>query len=145
MLLIKLRPYFLEHRIFVLTSYPLKQIMHRPDVSVRMIKWAVELSQFDLTFEPRTSMKGQILADFIAEFTSPITKFEEPSQEWSLYVDESSTSDRAGVGIVLVSPDQRLFCSAVRLGFPATNNDAEYEALLAGLEMACRPHTSITQ
>ncbi|CAA0834169.1 Unknown protein, partial [Striga hermonthica] len=65
----KLRPYFLEHSVIVFTSYPLRQVLHRPDTSGRMIKWAIELGQFDIQYRPRTSIKAQVLSDFIAEFT----------------------------------------------------------------------------
>ncbi|CAA0832577.1 Unknown protein, partial [Striga hermonthica] len=55
----KLRPYFLEHSIVVFTAYPLRQILHRPDTSGRMIKWAIELGQFDIQYRPRTAIKAQ--------------------------------------------------------------------------------------
>ena len=64
----KLRPYFQAHQIEVRTSYPLKQVMHRPETSGRMLKWTIELSQFDIEYKPRSVMKGQALADFILEF-----------------------------------------------------------------------------
>ncbi|CAA0829593.1 Uncharacterized mitochondrial protein AtMg00860, partial [Striga hermonthica] len=55
----KLRPYFLEHSIVVFTTYPLRQVLHRPDTSGRMIKWAIELGQFDIQYRPRTAIKAQ--------------------------------------------------------------------------------------
>ncbi|CAA0826502.1 Unknown protein, partial [Striga hermonthica] len=55
----KVRPYFLEHSIVVFTTYPLRQVLHRPDTSGRMIKWAIELGQFDLQYRPRTAIKAQ--------------------------------------------------------------------------------------
>ena len=65
----KLRPYFQAHTIEVPTEYPMKQILHKPKTSGRLIKWAIELSEFDIRYKPRTTIKGQILADFIMEFT----------------------------------------------------------------------------
>lgn len=64
----KLRPYFLEHSIEVLTNSPLKQTLQKPDTSRRMVQWAVELGQLDIRYKPRTSIKGQALADFVQEF-----------------------------------------------------------------------------
>ena len=66
----KLRPYFQAHTIEVPTEYPIKQIQHKPETSGRLIKWAIELSEFDIRYKLRTSIKGHILADFIMEFTS---------------------------------------------------------------------------
>ena len=66
----KLRPYFQAHTIEVPTEYPMKQILHKPETYERLIKWVIELSEFDIRYKPRTTIKGQILADFIMKFTS---------------------------------------------------------------------------
>ncbi|CAA0827440.1 Unknown protein, partial [Striga hermonthica] len=131
----KLRPYFQKHSITVRTSYPLRQILHRPDTSGRMVKWAIELGQFDIHYQPRTAIKAQALSDFIAEFTPAITVHHD-DQPWVLYIYGSSTANRAGAGIVLADPENRLFCHSVKFLFPATNNEAEYEDLLSGLNLA---------
>ncbi|XP_074336467.1 uncharacterized protein LOC141673611 [Apium graveolens] len=68
----KLRPYFQAHRVEVRIAYPLRQVLHKPESSGRMLKWAVELGQFDLEYVPRTAIKGQALADFLLEFDSEI-------------------------------------------------------------------------
>ena len=65
----KLQLYFQAHTIEVSTEYPVKQILHKPETSRRLIKWAIELSEFDIIYKPRTAIKGQILVDFIMEFT----------------------------------------------------------------------------
>ena len=65
----KLRPYFQCHPIIVSTTFLLKTILHKPELSRRLAKWAVELSEFDITFQPRTAIKSQVLANFIADFT----------------------------------------------------------------------------
>ena len=65
----KLRPYFQAHTVEVPTEYPMKQILYKPETSGRLIKWDIELSEFDIKYKPRTAVKGQILADFIMEFT----------------------------------------------------------------------------
>ena len=63
----KLRPYFQAHTIEVLTSYPLRQVLQKPKASGHLLKWAVELRQFDIHFRPCTTIKGQALADFVTE------------------------------------------------------------------------------
>ena len=65
----KLRPYFQAHTVEVPTEYPMKQILHKPETFRRLIKWAIELIEFDIRYKPRTTVKGKILADFIMEFT----------------------------------------------------------------------------
>ena len=66
----KLRPYFQAHTIEVPTEYPMKQVLHKPETSRRLIKWAIELSEFDIIYKPETVIKGQVLTDFIMKFTS---------------------------------------------------------------------------
>ena len=65
----KLHPYFQAHSVTVLTNLPLRQFMQRPDVLGRLVLWALELTQYDITFKPRVAIKGQALADFVAEFS----------------------------------------------------------------------------
>ena len=65
----RFRPYFQAHAIEVPTEHPMRQIVHKPETSGRLIKWAIELSEFDIRYKPRTPVKGQVLADFTMEFT----------------------------------------------------------------------------
>ena len=66
----KLRPYFQAHTIEVPTEYPMKQVLHKPKTSRRLMKWAIEMREFDIRYKPKTAIKGQVLADFVMEFTS---------------------------------------------------------------------------
>ena len=92
----KLRPYFQAHTIEVPTEYPMKQVLHKPEVSERLMKWAIELSEFDIRYKPKTSIKGQVLADFVMEF-API-KLSDPSRSeddlpiWKLSTDGASNA-----------------------------------------------------
>uniref|UniRef100_A0A2N9I4E8 RNA-directed DNA polymerase n=1 Tax=Fagus sylvatica TaxID=28930 RepID=A0A2N9I4E8_FAGSY len=135
----KLRPYFQAHTIVLLTNHPLRKAMNKPDAAGRLIQWSIELSEFDIDYRPRTAIKAQALADFIAEFTS---KDDEPTEDveqaskWTVNIDGSSTKDSGGVGIVLRSPEGDIIKQAIRLQYPTTNNEAEYEALLLGLKTA---------
>ena len=65
----KLKPYFQAHTIVVLTDQPLKKAMNSPEAVGRMALWAIELNEFDVQYRPQTAVKGQIVADFIAEYT----------------------------------------------------------------------------
>ncbi|XP_075644936.1 uncharacterized protein LOC142615907 [Castanea sativa] len=95
---------------------------------------------------PRTAIKGQILADFVAEFTDGqahpedavmtiMSSGTENITPWEVYTDGASNRKGAGVGVVLISPEKLVIEKSLRLGFPATNNEAEYEALLVGTQM----------
>lgn len=64
----KLRQYFQTYTIHVLTNHPLRQILQKPETSGRMVKWAIELGEFDLHLKPRIVIKGQAAAYFIVEF-----------------------------------------------------------------------------
>ena len=66
----KLRPYFQAHTIEVPTEYPMKQVLHKTETSGRLMKWAIDLSKFDIRYKPKTAIKGQVLANFVMEFTS---------------------------------------------------------------------------
>ena len=66
----KLRHYFQAHIINVLTDHPLKKAMNKLEATGRLIQWAIELSEFNVRYQPRNAIKAQVLADFIVEFTS---------------------------------------------------------------------------
>ncbi|XP_075478812.1 uncharacterized protein LOC142519663 [Primulina tabacum] len=127
----RLRPYFLSYPIVVLTNSPLGRILTHSDMSGRLVKWTTELGEYDIQYEPRTAIKAQALADFLAE-----TVHQENEDPWKVYVDGSSSKDGSGVGVVLISPAGEEVKLAVRLDFRASNNEAEYEAVLAGLRAA---------
>jgi ribonuclease HI len=97
----------------------------------------IKLGQFDLEFIPRNAIKGQALADFLVEFTN-MPEIEEPDMErkWVIYIDGSSTKKNGGAGIVLFTPDGEELRSSLKLEFKTTNNEAEYEAVVAGLGLA---------
>ncbi|PNX63913.1 maturase K, partial [Trifolium pratense] len=83
----KLRHYFLAHFIVVRTDQPIKQLLARPDMTGRMLKWSLELSEFEIFFESRKALKAQVLADFVAEMTTPSTP---DKNKWTIFVDGSS-------------------------------------------------------
>ncbi|XP_052723752.1 uncharacterized protein LOC128193711 [Vigna angularis] len=126
----RLRPYFQSHQVIIRTDFPISKILRKPDLAGRMVAWAVELSEFGLRYEPRGSIKGQHLADFAAELP--------PSNqdEWRLYVDGASGQSASGAGIVLEGPNGFLLEHSLIFKFKVSNNQAEYEALVAGLKLA---------
>ena len=67
----KLPHYFQAHTVIVLTQLPLKTILRSADYTGRIAKWGTILGVFDIKYMPRTSIKGQVLTDLMAEFTEP--------------------------------------------------------------------------
>ncbi|XP_059654926.1 uncharacterized protein LOC132301715 [Cornus florida] len=132
----KLKHYFESHPIVVLTTFPLRMILHKLDLSGRMTKWAIELSSFDITYEARTAIKGQAVADFLLDCDDEDTVEDCNCSWWKLFVDGSSNQMGAGIGIQLQTPEGTTLSQVIRLEFSATNNEAEYEALIAGLKLA---------
>ncbi|CAN1216511.1 Transposon Tf2-11 polyprotein [Linum perenne] len=130
----KLRPYFHAHTIHIVTNLPLKSALRSMGVAGRMSKWAVELSEYDVHFQPRTAIKAQALADFVVE--GCVRAEGRPDDYWELYVDGASSKNGAGAGVVLKSPQGILHETALRFSKARTNNAAEYGALIAGLKMA---------
>ena len=92
----KLQPYFQGHIVEVPTKYPMKQMLHKPETSGRLMKWAIELSEFDIRYKPRAAVKGQILENFIIEFTpsqtTEATQLAPDLPIWKLLVDEAANA-----------------------------------------------------
>src|SRR4026208_1347764 len=90
-----------------------------------------------LTYAPRKTIKSQILADFVAEWTD--TQLPPPQIQaecWTMYFDGSVMKTGASAGLLFISPLGEHMRYVIRLHFPASNNMAEYEALLGGLRIA---------
>ena len=132
----KLKPYFQAHTIVVLTDQPLKRAMSSLEAARRMALWAIELSEFDVQYRPRTAIKGQVVADFIAEYTQPEDEGAEGQKLWIIHTDGSSNQCSGGAGVVVLTPEWDKIECMIRLDFPTTNNEAECEALVVGLDLA---------
>ncbi|GKE44839.1 reverse transcriptase domain-containing protein [Tanacetum coccineum] len=111
----RLRRYFQAHPIVVITDQPIKQVMSRPDVAGRLQRWSIMLGEHNITYRPRTSVKGQILEDFLVEkpeeASADMSEKEASQEPWTLFTDGSSCIDGSG---------------------------AEYEALLVGLRITAQ-------
>jgi hypothetical protein len=107
----KLRPYFQAHSIIVMTDYPIRKAMNKPDAAGRLVQWSIEMGEFDIDYQPRTAIKAQALVDFIAEFTHPLKEDEksEEGEAWTVNIDGSSTKEMSGAGVILVSPEKDKF------------------------------------
>jgi ribonuclease HI len=133
----KLRHYFESHPVTVVSSFPLGEIIQCREASGRIAKWAVELMGETIPFAPQKAIKSQALADFLAEWvdtqlpTAPMQ-----AELWTMYFDGSLMKTGAGASLLFISPLGKHVCYVIRLHFPASNNVAEYEALVNGLRIA---------
>src|SRR5918992_398825 len=143
----KLRHYLLTHTVHVVCKGdPLKYLFEKPAVNGRMSRWMVFLTEFDLKFVFEKSIKGSIVSEFLADSPDEASHedFDFPDEEllmtedesWTLYFDGASNQKGAGVGILLVSPQEEHVPMSVKLDFNVTNNAAEYEACIIGLKAA---------
>ncbi|PKI78489.1 hypothetical protein CRG98_001129 [Punica granatum] len=130
---------------------PLKYLLDSLSSMRNLAKWRCQLMEYDIEYVPRTSMKGQAIADHLAEFPidddTPVNSDfldkgilqlndEEESPRWKMYFDGAVNSTRSGIGAVLISPEGCHFPVAAKIDFPCTNNVAEYEACILGLQAA---------
>lgn len=135
----KLRHYFEGHPIIVMTNQPLKAILSKLNLTGRMTKWAIELGMYNINIKPRTTKKGQVLADFVSECTTQARKGAEKEKTddenrkekeiWKVQIDRASNQFGVGVGITLQKGSIKLEY-AVKLTFETTNNVVEHGALI---------------
>jgi ribonuclease HI len=108
-------------------------MLSMPILNGRIGKWILALSEIELRFESAKAVKGQIIADFITEHHGSSINLLEITP-WDLFFDGSSCGKGGGVGILLISPKGEVFEFAIPIQPTVTNNQAEYEALLRGLQ-----------
>jgi ribonuclease HI len=133
----KLSHYFQAHQIEVHTSSTLGKILNNREATGKVAKWTIELSMYDIFYKPRTAIKAQALSDFVAEWAEIQTRPKERELEyWTINFDGSLQLHGAGAGILITSPKGESFKYVLQKHFLASNNAAEYEALLHGLKIA---------
>ncbi|GAU26664.1 hypothetical protein TSUD_314410 [Trifolium subterraneum] len=115
--------------------YFTSKALQGPELRYQMLKWSLELSEFDIRYESRKALKAQVLADFVAEMScSPSST--DGANKWTIFVDGASNATGAGAGIILENEEGILIEVSLALSFPTSNNQAEYEVFLAGLRLA---------
>ncbi|XP_017970484.1 PREDICTED: uncharacterized protein LOC108660721 [Theobroma cacao] len=135
---------------------PIKYIFEKPCLSGRITRWQVLLSEYDIVYVSQKSIKGSVITDFLADrankdYESVSFDFLDedlmavlhiknggPNElnPWKVYFDGASNALGYGIGAVLISPNGKYYPATARLNFNCTNNMAEYEALVMGLQAA---------
>ncbi|XP_071737903.1 uncharacterized protein [Rutidosis leptorrhynchoides] len=113
------------------------------EISGRLALWVVELGAYQISYPPRSAVKGQVMADYLVEMSIKLEVINERTalksvldETWDLFTDGASCAEGAGAGFVLANPSGEEHTYALRFNFDVSNNEAEYEALLAGLNIA---------
>ncbi|XP_060186424.1 uncharacterized protein LOC132615840 [Lycium barbarum] len=145
----KLKHYFQAHSVNLISrANPIKFVMSKPVLSDRLARWYLQFQQFEITYIPQKVVKGQALADFLADHPKPddweltdelpdedamVVEIQSP---WKMYFDGAAQRDGAGAGVVFVTPQGEVLPYSFTLTQRCSNNVAEYQALILGLEMA---------
>ncbi|XP_058181232.1 uncharacterized protein LOC131299670 [Rhododendron vialii] len=126
---------------------PLKYLFEKPALTGKLARWLLLLAEFDLEYVTRKSVKGRTIAEFLADH--PVdgpedSDFVFPDEEvmtivedvWTLYFDGAANQKGFRIGVLLITPDGSHILLAIKLNFDVTNNQAEYEACIVGMEAA---------
>jgi hypothetical protein len=133
----KLKYYFLAHNVRVKSDQLLARVLQSKEATRRITQWKVEIDQYYVEFVPWWVIKSQALADFIMKWIdSDLWGIDEIPNHWVMYFDGSYTLKGAEAGVMLIPPEGDILKYAIQLEFLATNNIAEYEGLVTGLQLA---------
>ena len=136
--------YFETHTIIVKSNISIEYVLRKTEIAGRMAKWIVKLNAYDIKYEPRTVIKSEALADFVADFSSDLQReaelevqqLEKTKDPWTLFTDGASNVKGTGQSTLLKSPQGDIIPQSIACEFQTTNHEAEYEALIAGLQLA---------
>jgi ribonuclease HI len=112
-------------------------MLQKPILSGRLGKWAYALTEYDLGYMPLKAMKGQVIADFIVDHSVGMEEVlcVNNAKTWFMSFDGSMCNQVQGIGCFIRSTHAMEHELSIRLEFECTNNQAEYKALISGLEV----------
>jgi len=141
---IKLRHYLLSAECTVICKDDVVRYMLSMHImSGRISKWILALSEFYLHYESAKAVKGQIMADLVTQHCGAVEALE--IVPWALFFDGSTCDQGAGIDIVLISPQERKYEFSLPIVATSTNNQAEYQALIKGLELLKEVHADAVE
>ena len=110
--------------------------MNKPKAAGRIVQWVIELRKFDIKYHPSTTIKAQVLADFITKFKIPDKeKAQDEVERWTIQTNELSAQKRGGLGVIIITPKKDTFKYGIKFQFPVTNIEVEYNAILTRLRV----------
>ncbi|CAL8116470.1 unnamed protein product [Prunus armeniaca] len=144
----KLRHYMQAFTVhLVARADPVRYVMSKPVLTGRLAKWALLLNQYEIIYTPTKAVKGQAVVDFLADHPIPAdweisddlpdeqVFFADISLAWMMFFDGLARKDRVGAGVVFLSPERHVLPYSFSLSELCSNNVAEYQALIMGLQM----------
>ncbi|XP_008229457.1 PREDICTED: uncharacterized protein LOC103328826 [Prunus mume] len=144
----KLRHYMQAFTVYLIArADPIRYVMSKPVLTGRLAKWALLINQYEIIYAPAKAVKGQVVADFLADHPIPAdweisddlldeqVFFADVSPAWMMFFDGSARKDEAGASIVFISPKRHVLPYSFSLSEFCSNNVAEYQALIMGLQM----------
>ncbi|XP_048127813.1 uncharacterized protein LOC125312735 [Rhodamnia argentea] len=144
----RLRQYTLHHQIMLTTKCdPIKYLLEKPALVGKLAKWQILIFEFNVRTMTQKSVKGRAIADMLAENAAGPQAGDEMdplddrvllvnAEKWVMHFDGAVNLSGCSTGAVLISPDSQHYPRATKLLFPCTNNIAEYEACILGLQAA---------
>jgi len=119
-----------------MTNLPINQVLQKPYIARRMVRWVVMLSEYDIEYEPQGPIKVKVYVDFVVVLA--LKNFEANRKDfvWILSTDGSSNLQGSGTCIILEGPDVVLLEKSLKFTFKASNNQVEYEALIVRMLLA---------
>ncbi|XP_047313953.1 uncharacterized protein LOC124917607 [Impatiens glandulifera] len=136
----RLRHYMQAHPIKLVSRLdPIRFLFQRTLLSLRLAKWMMMISEYDITYTVQKSIKGSIVADFLAD--QPITVGDD-DEEMAFPDDEIMGRQGYDIGILLIDPTGTYNPTSVKLSYSVTNNEAEYEACIVGIKLASEKRIS---
>ncbi|CAL9018761.1 unnamed protein product [Prunus brigantina] len=145
----KLRHYMQAFTVHLIAQAdPVRYVMSKPVLTERLAKWALLLNQYEIIYTPTRAVKWQAVVDFLADHPIPVdweisddlpdeqVFFADVSPAWMMFFDGSARNDGVGAGVVFVSPERHVLPYSFSLSELCSNNVAEYQALIMGLQMA---------
>jgi len=133
----KLKHYIKPFDVYVYSHFDIiKHMLSKPILHSRVGKWALALTEYSLTYKSLKAVNGQIVADFIVDHSIvEVMSSSANLRPWKLYLDGSSHKNGTGIGILILSPQNELIKFKFRLNQFCSNKEAEYKALITGLEI----------
>ena len=119
-----------------MTNLPICKVFQTPDIVGWMVRWAVELSKFDIQYEPRGSIKDQVYTNIMVELSSKDSQLDPNNFQCVISVDWSSNQQGSGAGVILEGRNGLLIKQALKFAFKTSNDQVEYESLIARMLLA---------